>query len=72
MVGGFIVVYLIRDWLSIGEMVEEVELIGGEELFMGGMIVILLGGFTKWGEFGFYMWVGEGMEGGRGVRGYVH
>lgn len=53
MLGGFILLYLITDSFSIREMILQVQLIAGHDLFIPAMILILLGAFTKSAQFLF-------------------
>ncbi|WP_222141915.1 hypothetical protein, partial [Staphylococcus epidermidis] len=57
------------DSFSIEGMISKGSEIENSGLFMLVMIVFMIGGFRKCGEVGFYIWLGDGMEGGRGVSG---
>ncbi|MEC2234450.1 Na+/H+ antiporter subunit A [Bacillus subtilis] len=70
--GGFILLYLITDSFSIREMVHQVQLIAGHELFIPAMILILLGAFTKSAQFPFYIWLPDAMEAPTPVSAYLH
>ncbi|MDF4198744.1 Na+/H+ antiporter subunit A [Bacillus subtilis] len=72
MLGGFILLYLITDSFSIREMVHQVQLIAGHELFIPAMILILLGAFTKSAQFPFYIWLPDAMEAPTPVSAYLH
>ncbi|MGG4029954.1 Na+/H+ antiporter subunit A [Bacillus subtilis] len=72
MLGGFILLYLITDSFSIREMVHQVQLIAGPELFIPAMILILLGAFTKSAQFPFYIWLPDAMEAPTPVSAYLH
>ncbi|WP_273796454.1 Na+/H+ antiporter subunit A [Bacillus sp. AGSP2] len=72
MLGGFILLYLITDSFSIREMVHQVQLIVGHELFIPAMILILLGAFTKSAQFPFYIWLPDAMEAPTPVSAYLH
>ncbi|MCY8206697.1 Na+/H+ antiporter subunit A [Bacillus subtilis] len=72
MLGGFILLYLITDSFSIREMVHQVQLIAGNELFIPAMILILLGAFTKSAQFPFYIWLPDAMEAPTPVSAYLH
>nr|MDH3083699.1 Na+/H+ antiporter subunit A [Bacillus subtilis] len=72
MLGGFILLYLITDSFSIREMVHQVQLIAGHELFIPAVILILLGAFTKSAQFPFYIWLPDAMEAPTPVSAYLH
>lgn len=72
MLGGFILLYLITDSFSIREMVHQVQLIAGHELFIPAIILILLGAFTKSAQFPFYIWLPDAMEAPTPVSAYLH
>ncbi|MCL6427025.1 Na+/H+ antiporter subunit A [Bacillus subtilis] len=72
MLGGFILLYLITDSFSIREMVHQVQLIAGHELFIPAMILILLGAFTKSAQLPFYIWLPDAMEAPTPVSAYLH
>ncbi|MGG3139868.1 Na+/H+ antiporter subunit A [Bacillus subtilis] len=72
MLGGFILLYLITDSFSIREMVHQVQLIAGHDLFIPAMILILLGAFTKSAQFPFYIWLPDAMEAPTPVSAYLH
>ncbi|QPF46487.1 Na+/H+ antiporter subunit A [Bacillus subtilis] len=72
MLGGFILLYLITDSFSIREMVHQVQLIAGHELFIPAMILILLAAFTKSAQFPFYIWLPDAMEAPTPVSAYLH
>ncbi|KUP35881.1 Na+/H+ antiporter subunit A [Bacillus mojavensis] len=72
MLGGFILLYLITDSFSIREMINQVQLIAGHDLFIPAMILILLGAFTKSAQFPFYIWLPDAMEAPTPVSAYLH
>lgn len=72
MLGGFILLYLITDSFSIREMIHQVQLIAGHDLFIPAMILILLGAFTKSAQFPFYIWLPDAMEAPTPVSAYLH
>lgn len=72
MLGGFILLYLITDSFSIREMILQVQLIAGHDLFIPAMILILLGAFTKSAQFPFYIWLPDAMEAPTPVSAYLH
>lgn len=72
MLAGFIMLSLITGTTYISEMLKQVTLIQGHDLFIPAMILILLGAFTKSAQFPFSIWLPDAMEAPTPVSAFLH
>jgi multicomponent Na+:H+ antiporter subunit A len=72
MLGGFLLLYLISGTFSVRELISQVSVINGHELFVPALILVLLGAFTKSAQFPFYIWLPDAMEAPTPVSAYLH
>ncbi|WP_067727346.1 Na+/H+ antiporter subunit A [Oceanobacillus damuensis] len=72
MLGGFSLLYVMTGTFSIREIIANVELVTGSELFLPAMILVLLGAFTKSAQFPFHIWLPDAMEAPTPVSAYLH
>ncbi|MCB2554742.1 Na+/H+ antiporter subunit A, partial [Listeria monocytogenes] len=57
MLGGFILLHIMSDSVSIREIISNADVISNNSLFIPTMILILLGAFTKSAQVPFHIWL---------------
>ncbi|MBD2862330.1 Na+/H+ antiporter subunit A [Paenibacillus oceani] len=72
MLAGFVLLYMMTGTFSIRELVANVDVISGQELFIPAMLLVLLGAFTKSAQFPFHIWLPDAMEAPTPVSAYLH
>ena len=72
MLAGFLLLHIITDTYSIGEMMSQAAMIQSHPLFIPAMFLILIGAFTKSAQFPFSIWLPAAMEAPTPVSAYLH
>ncbi|WP_449538980.1 Na+/H+ antiporter subunit A [Ferdinandcohnia sp. Marseille-Q9671] len=72
MLAGLIMVSSMTGTYSIREMLENVETITSNHLFVPAMILLLIGAFTKSAQFPFSIWLPDAMEAPTPISAYLH
>ncbi|MDN4494687.1 Na+/H+ antiporter subunit A [Ureibacillus aquaedulcis] len=69
---GFLMLYTMTGTFSIREILENVDKISEQALFIPALVLILLGAFTKSAQFPFHIWLPDAMEAPTPVSAYLH
>lgn len=72
MLGGFVLLYLMSGTFSIREILQQLDLITLDPLFLPAMLLVLVGAFTKSAQFPFHIWLPDAMEAPTPVSAYLH
>lgn len=72
MLGGFVLLSIMGDTLSIRELIEQAPELAKHDTFVLALVLILLGAFTKSAQFPFYIWLPDAMEAPTPVSAYLH
>ncbi len=72
MLGGFVLLSIMGDTLSIRELVANSTALVGHDYFILALVLVLLGAFTKSAQFPFYIWLPDAMEAPTPVSAYLH
>ncbi|PNZ66588.1 Na+/H+ antiporter subunit A [Staphylococcus croceilyticus] len=72
LLGGFILISLVGNSLSLHHLLENASVIQHSPLFTLAMILIMLGAFTKSAQVPFYIWLPDAMEAPTPVSAYLH
>jgi len=66
LLGGIVDSYSITDWI------EQSEIIKANSLYLPGLLLILIGAFTKSAQFPFHFWLPDAMQAPTPVSAYLH
>lgn len=72
MLGGFVLLYLMSGSFSIREIMQQLDVITMDAMFIPAMLLVLLGAFTKSAQFPFHIWLPDAMEAPTPVSAYLH
>lgn len=72
MLAGILLIGGIADSYSLAEWIRQAEVIRASPLYLPGLILILLGAFTKSAQFPFHFWLPGAMEAPGPVSAYLH
>ncbi|MCI3923638.1 Na+/H+ antiporter subunit A [Paenibacillus sp. TRM 82003] len=72
MLAGFVLLYLMTGSFSVRDIIANLDVVTGHDLFLPSMLLVLLGAFTKSAQFPFYIWLPDAMEAPTPVSAYLH
>ncbi|HWL13223.1 MAG TPA: Na+/H+ antiporter subunit A [Ureibacillus sp.] len=72
MLVGFLMLYSMAGTFSIREIIENIDQISEQSLFIPALLLVLLGAFTKSAQFPFHIWLPDAMEAPTPVSAYLH
>src|SRR5699024_8145671 len=62
MLSGFLMLYSITGTFEIQKIINTISLYKNHPLFIGSLVLVLLGAFTKSVQFPFHIWLPDAME----------